>query len=164
MKSVFFTFLLIVFAAGFPLKGIAAHTFDVPFDGVVDEFVVSETAISSEDASREAADVCTGEIGLFNLFAHSVRDFTASALPCDFMLRPVHGQPLPGVLITLLLGAIFGLSRRLGNRACAAQPDHTNEDVHRLIARLLGMQILFLNPPETIHAISPGPELFCLRE
>ena len=83
---------------------------------------------------------------------------------CELGIYDVHGQPLPGVLITLLLGAAFGLTRKLRNGRRNAHSEQTAEDVLLLTARLLRMQISYLYPPETIHTISPGPDLFCQRE
>ena len=163
MKTFWFTILMMLFFAGVPFVGLAANTFDASADCTVSAPAISEADTSAE-LTGETADTNSETICLLNLFTRPIRDLAASTLSGDFGFRPIHGQPLPGVLITLLLGAAFGLSRKLRHTDHAVQPQQTAEAVQSLIARLLRMQILFLNPPETIHAISPGPDLFCLRE
>ena len=103
------------------------------------------------------------EVSLF-LFTSSIKSAAKEFLHRELGVNTVHGQPLPGVLITLLLGAAFGLARKLRGGRRTAQTEQQTENALILTARLLRMQISYLYPPETIHTISPGPDLFCQRE
>ena len=148
------TILLVLFAACFSFEVLAAETFDM---ASVNRF----DAAVQEDA--EATDVTPALTDPLIIFARSLKDMAAASLMNELGFQPVHGQPLPGVLITLLLGAVFGLARR--KRGSRTIQDEQSAVMSMLIsARLFRLNILFLNPPTTIHAISPGPDLFCLRE
>ena len=150
------TFLVILLSAGFSCKSLAMDTFDV---SAVNGF----DAVVQEDAG--ASDVAPARTTPLGLFAQALRNMAESTLVTDFVgSRPVHGQPLPGVLISLLLGAAFGAAKKLRVRRDAPESESTATDTLPLAARLLRMNVLFLNPPQTIHTVSPGPDLFCLRE
>lgn len=148
----YLTFLIVLFAVCFSVEGLAANTYDV-------------SALSDVDVSSvRSVNVTSVRTDSLLLFARSLKEMAESSLVNDFGFQPIHGQPLPGVLLTLLLGAVFGLARRKRGARHAVQ-DEQNAAVAMLItARLFRLNILFLNPPETIHTISPGPDLFCLRE
>ncbi len=149
------TFLAIfLLAAGFSFETLALDAFDASRAG---EYAVSEEADEAESAASDESAV-----SLF-LFTRSIKAAASEFMHDELGINTVHGQPLPGVLITLLLGAAFGLARKLRNRR-AAQTEQQAENAFILTARLLRMQILYLYPPETIHTISPGPDLFCQRE
>ena len=149
------TFLAILLAAGFSCKSFAADAFDVSAAG---EFAVqAETAMPEAEAESETT------APLF-FFTRSIRARAASFLEHELGFSPIHGEPLPGVLISLLLGAAFGAVRKFRAGRTASESEPTAEEALPLAARLLRMQILFLNPPQTIHTISPGPDLFSLRE
>ena len=163
MKTFWFTILMMLFFAGIPIEGLAANTFDASAECTVSVSAVSETDISPELA-RETADTNSETLCLRNLFTRPIRDLAASTLSGDLGFRPIHGQPLPGVLITLLLGAAFGLARRKRTLRHSAKEETNAATVMLITARLFRLNILFLNPPESIHTISPGPDLFCLRE
>lgn len=154
MKRLLTILAIFLLAAGFSFKTLAVDAFDASKAG---EYAVSaETVEAQSVASEEFAEP------LF-LFTRSIKSAASEFLHNELGIKTVHGQPLPGVLISLLLGAAFGLARKLrSNRN--AHSEQTTEDVLPLMARLLRMNILYLNPPETIHTISPGPDLFCLRE
>ncbi|MBO7089413.1 MAG: hypothetical protein J6W70_05865 [Lentisphaeria bacterium] len=149
------TFVLILLATAFSTVSFAADTFDVSSAGAF--------AMTAESAATDAeADFELAAPLLF--FTHSIRSAASEFLHDELGFDDVHGQPLPGVLISLLLGAAFGAARKFRPRHGSPETDTTAADALPLAARLLRMQILFLNPPQTIHAISPGPDLFCLRE
>ena len=152
----FLTFLLLLLAAGVSFEGLAADTFDVTSVYGLDASAIQEEA--------ETADVTPGQADPIRLFARTLKDMAAASLMNDIGFQQVHGQPLPGVLITLLLGAAFGLARRKRHVRNPDQDEQNAAAATLLTARLFRMNILFLNPPRTIHAISPGPDLFCLRE
>ena len=154
MKRLLTFLVMILLAAGFSFESAAVDTFDASSAG---EFAVSVEA-AQEAAVQEELDA-----PLF-LFTRSIRSAASEFLHRELGINPVHGQPLPGVLISLLLGAAFGLARKLRHDRRAAHPEQTTEDVLLLTARLLRMHISYLYPPETIHTISPGPDLFCQRE
>lgn len=149
------TFVLILLATGFSAVSFAADAFDVSSAG--------EYAVAAESAATESEADCELAAPLF-LFTRSIKARAASFLENELGFPPVHGQPLPGVLISLLLGAAFGAARKFRARHGSPETESTAADALPLAARLLRMHSLFLNPPQTIHAISPGPDLFCLRE
>lgn len=146
------TVLLILFAAGFSFETLAANTFDVSAIGY---------SATEPDAAPAAAEFPAEPLAFF---VQSLKDMAASALPDDLGFQPVHGQPLPGVLLTLLLGAAFGLVRRKRVARHSIRDGQSTAAFLLIPARLSRLNILFLNPPDTIHTISPGPDLFCLRE
>ena len=157
MKRLLTILAVILLAAGFSFESFAADTFDASFVSSLD---MTELPAASE-TTVEADDEQTVPLVFFMRF---LKDAAVSPLMQDLGFRPIHGQPLPGVLITLLLGAAFGLARKMRAARDSSSAENHAVDAFRLMARLLRMNILFLNPPKTIHAISPGPDLFCLRE
>lgn len=154
MKRLLTVLIPILLAAGFSFESFAVDTFDVSDAGAF--AMDTEVAEADSDASDDI-------VSLF-LFSRSVKSAAVSLLNRELGINPVHGQPLPGVLITLLLGAAFGLARKIRGSRTPSMNENNAADTFRLMARLFRMQILYLNPPETIHAISPGPDLFCQRE
>ena len=156
----FLTVLLILFAVGVSFEMLAADTFDASSVTGVSASAVADEAADSEaiSASQEL------QAGPFAYFVQSLKDMAASSLANDLGFQPVHGQPLPGVLLTLLLGAAFGLARRKRGARHTMQDEQSAAAPLLIAARLFRLNILFLNPPDTIHTISPGPDLFCLRE
>ena len=155
MKQLLTILAIFLLAAGFSFETLAVDAFDASKAG---EYAVSAEAVKAESAAPDEAAA-----PLF-LFTRSIRSAASEFLHRELGINTVHGQPLPGVLISLLLGAAFGLARKLRNGRSIAHPEQTTENVLLLTARLLRMQISYLYPPETIHTISPGPDLFCLRE
>jgi len=152
----FLTFLvLILLAAGFSFESAAMDVFDASAAG--------EYAVSEEAAEGESAAFDDFAEPLF-LFTRSIKSAASEFLHRELGINQVHGQPLPGVLITLLLGAAFGFARKLRRDRGLVHSEQKTENVLLLTARLLRMQISYLYPPETIHTISPGPDLFCQRE
>ena len=151
----FLTVLLFLFVAGFSFETLAVDAFDVSKAG---EYAVSPEAVEAESTAREEAAA-----PIF-LFTRSIKSAASEFLHRELGINDVHGQPLPGVLISLLLGAAFGAARKFRARHGSPENDTDAAEALPLAARLLRMHILFLNPPQTIHAISPGPDLFCLRE
>ena len=149
------TILLVLFAACFSFEVLAADTFDMAS-------VNSFDAAVQEDAG--ATGVTPARTDSLGVFARSLKDMAATSLMNELGFQPVHGQPLPGVLITLLLGAAFGLARRKRGSRHSVQDDQSAVTSMLITARLFRLNILFLNPPTTIHTISPGPDLFCQRE
>ena len=149
------TFVLILLAMAFSTVSYSADAFDVSSAG--EYAIAAETAVTDAEADSEFA------APLF-LFTRSIKARAVSFLENELGFPPVHGQPLPGVLISLLLGAAFGVARKFRARHGSPESETTAAEAMPLAARLLRMQIFFLNPPQTIHAISPGPDLFCLRE
>lgn len=154
MKRLLTVLILILLAAGFSSESFAVDTFDVSDAGA---FVMDTEAAETDSPATD--DI----VSLF-LFSRSVKSDAATFLNREFGFNPVHGQPLPGVLITLLLGAAFGLARRMRGSRTPSANESIAADAFQLMARLLRMHILYLNPPMTIHAVSPGPDLFCQRE
>ena len=153
MKRLLIFLAMILLAAGFSSESAAADAFDASKAG---EYAVAEEA-PEETAEDEFA------APLF-LFTRSIRSAASEFLHRELGINTVHGQPLPGVLISLLIGAAFGLARKIRGSRRTAQTEQSAEDVLTLTARLLRMQISYLYPPETVHTISPGPDLFCQRE
>ena len=149
------TVLLFLFVAGFSFESAAMDAFDASAAG--------EYAVSAEAAEEESAAFDEFAEPLF-LFTRSIKSAASEFLHRELGINQVHGQPLPGVLITLLLGAAFGLARKIRGVRRNAHSEQSTENVLLLAARLLRMQISYLYPPETIHTISPGPDLFCQRE
>ena len=154
MKRFLTILAFLLLTAGFPFGSFALDTFDVSDAGA---FAMPEESVESEASATDEF------VSLF-LFSRSIKSAAASFLNRELGFNPVHGQPLPGVLITLLLGAAFGLARKVRGSRNPSMNENNAADAFQLLARLLRMQILYLNPPETIHAISPGPDLFCQRE
>ena len=154
MKRLLTFLVMILLAAGFSFESAAMDAFDASAAG---EYAISEEAVEAETAGQDDF-----EVQVF-LFTRSIRSAASEFLNRELGISTVHGQPLPGVLITLLLGAAFGLARkrRVGSKVHSEQ---TTENMLLLTARLLRMQILYLYPPNAIHTISPGPDLFCQRE
>lgn len=155
MKRLLTILAIFLLAAGFSFETLAVDAFDASRAG---EYAVSAEAVEEESASQDEAAV-----SLF-FFTDSIKSAASEFLHRELGINTVHGQPLPGVLISLLLGAAFGLARKLRNGRRSAQTEQTTENAFILTARLLRMKILYSYPPETIHTISPGPDLFCQRE
>ena len=155
MKQLLTILAIFLLAAGFSFETLAADAFDASKAG---EYAVSAEAVEAESAAGDEAAV-----PLF-LFTRSIKSAASEFLHRELGINTVHGQPLPGVLISLLLGAAFGLARKLRNGRRNDHSEHTTENVLLLTARLLRMQVSYLYPPSTIHTISPGPDLFCQRE
>jgi len=149
------TFVLVLLATGFSAVSFAADAFDVSSAG--EYAIAAESAVTDAEADSEFA------APLF-LFTRSIRSAASDFLHHELGINDVHGQPLPGVLISLLLGAAFGAARKFRARHGSPETETPAAEALPLAARLLRMNSLFLNPPQTIHAISPGPDLFCLRE
>ena len=154
MKRLLTVLVLILLAAGFSFESFAVDTFDVSDAG----------AFAMDTNVSEANSDTTGDIVSLFLFSRSVKSAATAFLNRELGINTVHGQPLPGVLITLLLGAAFGLARKMRGSRNPSMNENNAADTFQLTVRLLRMHILYLNPPETIHAISPGPDLFCQRE
>ena len=155
MKRFLTILAIFLLAAGFSFEGAALDAFDASAAGA---YAVSSETVEAKTAGSEEA------VSLF-LFTRSIRSAASEFLHNELGIRTVHGQPLPGVLITLLLGAAFGLARKVrGSRTPSRNDENHAVDALQLTVRLLRMNILYLYPPETIHTISPGPDLFCLRE
>ena len=156
----FLTVLVILFAVGISFEMLAADTFDAS-----SVMGVSTSAAADESADSEAFSTSRElQAGPLAYFVRSLKDMAASSLANDPGFQSVHGQPLPGVLLTLLLGAAFGLARRKRGTQYTMQDEQSAAAPLLIAARLFRLNILFLNPPDTIHTISPGPDLFCLRE
>ena len=155
MKRLLTILAFVLLAAGLHLECAAVDAFDASAAG---SFAVSEEAVEVE--APEQDDVVS-----FSLFSRFVTVAASEFLHNELGIRDIHGQPLPGVLITLLLGAAFGLARKVrGSRTLSHNDETPAVDALQLTVRLLRMNILYLYPPKTIHTISPGPDLFCLRE
>jgi hypothetical protein len=155
MKRLLTILAIFLLAAGFSFETLAVDAFDASKAG--------EYAVSAEVAGLESAVQDEAAAPLF-LFTRSIKSAASEFLHRELGINTVHGQPLPGVLISLLLGAAFGLARKLRNGRRSAQTEKTTENALVLTARLLRMQISYLYPPNTVHTISPGPDLFCQRE
>ena len=155
MKQLLTILAILLLAAGFSFESAAMDAFDASKAG---EYAVSAEAVEVESAARDEA--ATPLI----LFTRSIKSAASEFLHQELGISNVHGQPLPGVLITLLIGAAFGLARKLRQGRRPAQAEQTEEDALQFAMRLLRMKISYLYPPETIHTISPGPDLFCQRE
>ena len=156
MKRLLTFLVMILLAAGFSFESAAMDAFDASAAG---EYAVSEEAVEAKTAGQDDFE------GQIFLFTRSIRSVASEFLNRELGISNIHGQPLPGVLITLLLGAAFGLARkrRHDNRK-NAHSEQTTENRRLLTARLLRMQNSFLFPPVIIHTVSPGPDLFCQRE
>ena len=155
MKRLLTFFVMILLVAGFSFETLAVDAFDASKAG---EYAVSAEAVEAESAVQDEA------VAPLFLFTRSIKSAASEFLHRELGINTVHGQPLPGVLITLLLGAAFGLARKIRGGRRNASSEQTTENVLLLTARLLRMQISYLYPPNTIHTISPGPDLFCQRE
>ena len=160
MKRLLAFLMMLLLAAGFSFEGLAADAFDAAS--------ASDFAVSAARENAESSDIVFGaeeeQVAPLILFTRSLRNAVEASLGRELRFPNVHGQPLPGVLITLLLGAAFGLARKMRGGRHSAQEVQNAADAGLIATRLLRMKILFLNPPETIHTISPGPDLFCLLE
>ena len=155
MKQLLTILAIFLLAAGFSFETLAVDAFDASKAG--------EYAVSAEAAETEPAVQDEAAAPLF-LFTRSIKSAASEFLHRELGISTVHGQPLPGVLISLLLGAAFGLARKIRNGRHTSQTEQSAENALLLTARLLRMQISYLYPPSTIHTISPGPDLFCQRE
>ena len=155
MKQLLTILAIFLLAAGFSFETLAVDAFDASKAG---EYAVSAEAVGTESTVQDEAAA-----PLF-LFTRSIKSAASEFLHRELGINTVHGQPLPGVLISLLLGAAFGLARKLRNSRSNAHSEQTTENVLLLTARILRMQISYLYPPDAIHTISPGPDLFCQRE
>ncbi len=155
MKQLLTILAIFLLAAGFSFETLAVDAFDASKAG---EYAVSAEAVEAESAAGDEAAV-----PLF-LFTRSIKSAASEFLHRELGINTVHGQPLPGVLISLLLGAAFGLARKIRRDRGLVHSEQKTESVFLPVARLLRMQISYLYPPETIHTISPGPDLFCQRE
>ena len=154
MKRLLTILAFVLLMAGLRFECAAVDAFDASAAG---SFAVPEEAVEVESASDDAVSIF--------LFTHSIKSAASDFLHQELGINTVHGQPLPGVLITLLLGAAFGLARKVRvSRALSPNDENNAVDTLRLTVRLLRMNISYLYPPETIHTISPGPDLFCQRE
>ena len=155
MKRLLNILIFVLLAVGLRFECAALDAFDASAAG---EYVVSEDTVEAETAETDEA------VSIF-LFTRSIKSAAAEFLHDELGVNSIHGQPLPGVLITLLLGAAFGLARKVrGSRTLSRDEENHAISALQLTVRLLRMNILYLYPPETIHTISPGPDLFCLRE
>ena len=154
MKRFLTILAMLLLAAGFSFESFAVDAFDASSAG---DYAMSEEFDEANSVVPEEA-----EVSLF-LFSRSIKSAAKEFLHRELGISDVHGQPLPGVLISLLLGAAFGLARKFRGRR-TAHSEQPVENAFVLTARFLRMQISYLYPPETIHPISPGPDLFCLRE
>ena len=155
MKRLLTILVFVLLAVGLHLECAAVDAFDASAAG---SFAVSEEAVETESAESDDA------VSLF-LFTRSVKAAASEFLHNELGINTTHGQPLPGVLITLLLGAAFGLARKVRtSRSLSRDEENHAINALQLTVRLLRMNISYLYPPETIHTISPGPDLFCQRE
>ena len=155
MKRLLTILAFVLLAAGFSFESFAVDAFDVSAAG---SFAVSEEVVEAESAEPDDA------VSIF-LFTRSIKSAATEFLHNELGINTVHGQPLPGVLITLLLGAAFGLARKVRtSRSLSRDEENHAINALQLTVRLLRMNISYLYPPETIHTISPGPDLFCQRE
>jgi hypothetical protein len=166
MKRFLTILALLLLAAGFRAECFAVDAFDASdaerFDTAgADTFAAAETG--EETIAAEAPAETDAPTAVF-LFTHSVKTVAENFLRHELGVKRVHGQPLPGILISLLIGAAFGLARKVRGLHRGAPENEQTAETALLTARLLRMNILFLNPPDTIHTISPGPDLFCQRE
>lgn len=161
MKRFFLiTIVFFLLAAGFSIETLAVDAFDA---SAADGYVVSE-ADATDAMIADSAVFEEDQAFSLTYLTRFIKDIAVSTLSNDFGFREVHGQPLPGVLLTLLLGAAFGLARRRRGSRHTAQDEQNAAMAMLIAARLFRLNILYSNPPTTIHAISPGPDLFCLRE
>ena len=155
MKRLLNILIFVLLAVGLRFECAALDAFDASAAG---EYAMSKETVEAETAESDDA------VSIF-LFTRSIKSAAAEFLHDELGINTVHGQPLPGVLITLLLGAAFGLARKVcGSRTLSRDEENHAISALQLTVRLLRMNILYLYPPETIHTISPGPDLFCQRE
>ena len=155
MKRLLNILIFVLLAVGLRFECAALDAFDASAAG---SFAMSEDAVEAENAEPDDA------VSIF-LFTRSIKSAASEFLHDELGINTVHGQPLPGALITLLLGAAFGLARKVrASRVLSREEENHAIDALLLTVRLLRMNISYLYPPETIHTISPGPDLFCLRE
>ena len=155
MKRLLNILIFVLLAVGLRFECAALDAFDASAAG---EYAMSKETVEAETAESDDA------VSIF-LFTRSIKSAASEFLHDELGINSVHGQPLPGVLITLLLGAAFGLARKMrGSRTLSRDEENHAISALQLMVRLLRMNILYLYPPETIHTISPGPDLFCLRE
>ncbi len=155
MKHLLTILVILLLAAGFSFESAAMDAFDVSAAG---EYAVPEDTAGAESDAQD------GFAAPLFFFTRSIKSAASDFLHRELGINQVHGQPLPGVLITLLLGAAFGFARKLRRARSLAHSEQKPETVLLPVARFLRMQISYLYPPETIHTISPGPDLSCQRE
>ena len=155
MKRLLNILIFVLLAVGLRFECAALDAFDASAAG---EYAMSEDAVEAETGESDDA------VSIF-LFTRSIKSAASEFLHNELGINTVHGQPLPSVLITLLLGAAFVLARKArASRALSRDEEKHAINALQLKVRLLRMNISYLYPPETIHTISPGPDLFCLRE
>ena len=100
MKRLLTILAFVLLMAGLRFECAAIDAFDASAAG---SFAMSEEAVEAEPES--ASD---DAVSIF-LFSRSVKAAASDFLHRELGINTVHGQPLPGLLITLLLGAAFGI-------------------------------------------------------
>ena len=98
MKRLLTILAFVLLMAGLRFECAAIDAFDASAAG---SFAVSEEAVEADSASDDAVSIF--------LFSRSVKAAASDFLHRELGINTVHGQPLPGLLITLLLGAAFGI-------------------------------------------------------